>query len=54
MPSLLISEGQLRTALAEQKKSGRKLGRVLIDNGYVDLATHPVKVADGKILIEIG
>jgi MSHA biogenesis protein MshE len=32
----LISEGQLRTALAEQKKSGRKLGRVLIDNGYVD------------------
>jgi MSHA biogenesis protein MshE len=32
----LISEGQLQAALAEQKKSGRKLGRVLIDNGYVD------------------
>ncbi|WP_455203595.1 GspE/PulE family protein [Kaarinaea lacus] len=31
----LISEGQLQAALAEQKKSGRKLGRVLIENGYV-------------------
>ncbi len=32
----LISENQLQAALAEQKKSGRKLGRVLIDHGYVD------------------
>jgi MSHA biogenesis protein MshE len=32
----LISESQLQAALADQKKSGRKLGRVLIDNGYVD------------------
>jgi MSHA biogenesis protein MshE len=31
----LISENQLQTALADQKKSGRKLGRVLIENGYV-------------------
>jgi len=31
-----ITEAQLQLALAEQKKSGRKLGRVLIDNGYVD------------------
>ena len=32
----LISESQLQTALDEQRKSGRKLGRVLIDNGYVE------------------
>ncbi|MDH5514672.1 MAG: GspE/PulE family protein [Gammaproteobacteria bacterium] len=32
----LISEAQLQAALGEQKKSGRRLGRVLIDNGYVD------------------
>jgi len=32
----LISETQLQSALAEQKKSGRKLGRVLIENGYVE------------------
>jgi MSHA biogenesis protein MshE len=31
----LISETQLATALEEQKKSGRKLGRVLIESGYV-------------------
>jgi len=31
----LISESQLQIALAEQKKSGRKLGRVLIENGYL-------------------
>ncbi len=31
----LISEGQLNAALADQKTSGRKLGLVLIDNGYV-------------------
>ncbi len=32
----IISEAQLQAALAEQKKSGRKLGRVLIENGFVD------------------
>jgi len=31
----LISEGQLSAALDEQKKSGHKLGRVLVENGYV-------------------
>ncbi len=31
----LISEAQLQAALADQKKSGRKLGRVLIENGFV-------------------
>ena len=31
----LISEGQLSEALSEQKKSGHKLGRVLVENGYV-------------------
>jgi len=31
----LISETQLTGALTEQKKSGHKLGRVLIENGYV-------------------
>ncbi len=32
----IISEAQLADALKEQKKSGRKLGRVLIENGFVD------------------
>lgn len=32
----IISEAQLGEALREQKKSGRKLGRVLVENGYVD------------------
>ena len=31
----MISEAQLQEALAEQKKSGRKLGRVLVENGFV-------------------
>ncbi len=31
----LISEGQLSAALADQKTTGRKLGQVLIDNGYI-------------------
>ena len=31
----IISETQLQAALADQKKSGRKLGRVLIENGFV-------------------
>ena len=31
----LISEKQLNTALAEQKKSGHKLGRTLIELGYI-------------------
>lgn len=30
----VISQTQLEDALADQKKSGRKLGQVLIDNGY--------------------
>src|SRR5690606_28428600 len=32
----VISEAQLTTALAEQKKTGRKLGRTLVDLGYLD------------------
>ncbi|RJX31497.1 MAG: GspE/PulE family protein [Oxalobacter sp.] len=31
----LISEEQLQAALAEQKRSGRKLGRVFVENGFV-------------------
>lgn len=31
----LISEEQLQFALGEQKRNGRKLGRVLVDNGYI-------------------
>ena len=31
----LISNEQLKFALDEQKRSGRKLGRVLVDNAYV-------------------
>ena len=31
----LISQEQLKFALDEQKRNGRKLGRVLMDNGYV-------------------
>ena len=44
----LISQMQLEEALTDQKKSGRKLGRILIENGYVTenqmlevLSTHP-------------
>ena len=32
--SKVISEAQLKAALDDQKKSGRKLGRILIENGY--------------------
>ena len=32
----LITQAQLQAALDEQKKSGRRLGRVLIDNAYVE------------------
>ncbi len=35
----IISEAQLQAALAEQKKSGRKLGRVLIENGFIEEET---------------
>ncbi len=35
----IISEAQLQAALAEQKKSGRKLGRVLVENGFVEEET---------------
>ena len=31
----LISLEQLQFALEQQKRSGRKLGRVLVDNGFV-------------------
>jgi MSHA biogenesis protein MshE len=31
----LISQDQLKFALDEQKRNGRKLGRVLVDNGYI-------------------
>ncbi len=31
----LISQAQLDEALADQKKSGRKLGRILIENNYI-------------------
>ena len=31
----VISQEQLGAALADQKKSGRKLGKVLIESGYV-------------------
>ena len=31
----VISKEQLETALADQRKSGRRLGRVLIENGYL-------------------
>ncbi len=31
----LISQEQLKFALDEQRRSGRKLGRILVDNGYV-------------------
>ena len=31
----LISQAQLEEALADQKKSGRKLGRILIENNYI-------------------
>jgi MSHA biogenesis protein MshE len=34
--SELITEAQLMTALAEQKKTGKKLGRTLADLGYVE------------------
>jgi len=32
----IVSQEQLETALAEQKKTGRKLGRILIELGYID------------------
>jgi len=34
--SKVISEEQLQAALQEQKKTGRKLGRVLIENGFIE------------------
>ncbi|MFW5926714.1 MAG: GspE/PulE family protein [Wenzhouxiangella sp.] len=41
----IISEHQLEEALAEQKRSGHKLGRVLVQLGYVD---------EGKLLDFLG
>ena len=31
----LINENQLASALAEQKKTGKRLGEVLVNNGYI-------------------
>ena len=31
-----ISQDQLKSSLEQQKKSGRKLGRVLIEQGFVN------------------
>ena len=31
-----ITEEQLQAALAEQRVSGRKLGRILVDKGFID------------------
>ncbi|MGH8596402.1 MAG: MSHA biogenesis protein MshE, partial [Gammaproteobacteria bacterium] len=31
----IISQAQLETALADQKKTGRKLGQILVENGYL-------------------
>jgi MSHA biogenesis protein MshE len=31
----LLSEEQLGLALADQKRTGRKLGRVFVENGFV-------------------
>ena len=31
----VITEEQLKLGLEQQKKSGRKLGRVLVENGFV-------------------
>src|SRR5512142_3024171 len=31
----LLSDEQLKLALDEQKRSGRKLGRVIVESGYV-------------------
>ncbi len=36
MQNKVISENQLNSALAIQKKSGRKLGRVLIENNFIE------------------
>jgi MSHA biogenesis protein MshE len=35
----ILSQAQLEQALAEQKRSGHKLGRVLVQQGFVDEAT---------------
>ena len=36
----LLTPEQLDTALAEQKRTGRKLGRVFVDSGFV---TEPIE-----------
>ena len=35
MQQKLLSEEQLQQALADQKRTGRKLGRVFVESGYV-------------------
>ena len=45
----IISEAQLTSALESQKSTGRKLGKVLIEHGYVkeDVMCIGSSVADG-------
>ena len=31
----LLTDEQLKLALTDQKRTGRKLGRIFVDNGYV-------------------
>ncbi|MCB2511731.1 type II secretion system protein GspE, partial [Listeria monocytogenes] len=35
MQQKLLSEEQLQQALADQKRTGRKLGRVFVESGFV-------------------
>jgi len=54
----LISMDQLQFALEQQKRSGRKLGRVLVDNGFVSEEAYdgrydnPVRT-DGKTVDQV-
>ena len=51
----LITEQQLKTALAEQTRSGRKLGRVLIELGIVsEQVFHDTLARHLQIPFEIG
>ena len=49
MQQKLLTEEQLKQSLEEQKKSGRKLGRIFVDNGFVTeegIAEAVARVAD--------
>jgi MSHA biogenesis protein MshE len=37
----LLTEQQLQEALTEQKRSGRKLGRVFVEKGFVSRSRSP-------------